>query len=921
MSVRLLSFLSAALLAATLGFHPVSADAQQRKNSTASPPAPKSAASVEGISEHVLANGLRVLLFPDAAKPTTTVNITYLVGSRHENYGETGMAHLLEHLLFKGTPTHPDIPGEMKKRGVSYNATTWLDRTNYFGSFNANPEVLDWMLALEADRMMNSFVARKDLDSEMTVVRNEMESGENDPIRVLLARISSGAYLWHNYANSTIGARADVENMPIERLQAFYRSFYRPDNATVLVAGRFEPESTLRQINETFGRIARPAGDVPVTYTREPVQDGERSVVVRRVGDAQFLGTHYHMPAGPHPDSAAVQVLASILGDTPTGRLHKALVESQQATFVAALFYLLSEPGGMTFLAQLPKTVDIEATAARLIELVEQAQSTPFTAAEVEDAKLRLQKGFELTFNDSSRLAYSLSESIAQGDWRLFSLQRDRIEKVTVDDVARVASAYLKASNRTLAKFIPTETPDRAEIPAAPSVAEALKDFVGREALAEGEVFDPSPANIEARTSDAKLSNGTQLILLPKSNRGETVSVSLNFRFAAEGDLRNRAEAAGIAASMLSRGTAKLSREAISRRLDELKSQLNVGGGAQGISANITSTREHLPAVMDLLAEMLKTPSFPESEFEQLRTQYIAGIEERMSEPESISSNELARHFSRYERGHPRYVATFAEQLEDIRAVTLQQVRDFHAEFYGAGFGEIAVVGDFDAEAFAAQAEALFGSWTTDKPFVRIAEPFQPVEAVSRSSETPDKANAVIQIRAEFAMNDSHPDYAALTIGNSIFGGGGMKSRLADRVRQTEGLSYSVGARFTADAQDDKASLGMFAIAAPENIAKVETAIREELARILKDGIADDEFKDAVEGVLQSRQLSRSQDASLAGQLRFARYLGRDMQWAADLESRIAGLSKADVEDAMRRNFGDLQISVFTAGDFAKVAP
>jgi zinc protease len=384
--------------------------------------------SVEGITEYRLDNGLRVLLFPDATKPTVTVNITYLVGSRHENYGETGMAHLLEHLLFKGTPTHPDINAEMKKRGIGFNASTWLDRTNYFASFSADDATLDWLLALEADRMINSHVRRADLDSEMTVVRNEMEAGENDPFRVLLSRILSTAFLWHNYGHSTIGARSDVEKMPIERLQAFYRNHYRPDNAVLLVAGRIDPATTLARIVATFGKLPRPAQALEPTYTREPVQDGEREVVVRRVGETTYVGSAYHVPAGPHPDSAAVDLLADVLGHTPTGRLHKALVEAKLATQVGGFGFSLAEPGVLLFFVEVPKGGDVDALRARLLDLVE-VRKDPVTQAELDAARVRLLKDAELTADDANRLAMALSESIAQGDWRLFFLQRDRLEK------------------------------------------------------------------------------------------------------------------------------------------------------------------------------------------------------------------------------------------------------------------------------------------------------------------------------------------------------------------------------------------------------------------------------------------------------------------------------------------------------------
>ena len=203
------------------------------------PGEPTEVASVEGITEYRLDNGLRVLLFPDRSKQQITVNITYLVGSRHEGYGETGMAHLLEHLVFKGTPKHPDIAAELTERGAFPNGTTWFDRTNYFETFPATDDNLEWALDLEADRMINSFIAAEDLESEMTVVRNEWERSENNPTRVLQQRVMSAAYDWHNYGNATIGARADIEQVPIDRLQAFYRKYYQPDNAVLVVAGAF----------------------------------------------------------------------------------------------------------------------------------------------------------------------------------------------------------------------------------------------------------------------------------------------------------------------------------------------------------------------------------------------------------------------------------------------------------------------------------------------------------------------------------------------------------------------------------------------------------------------------------------------------------------------------------------------------------
>ncbi|HEY4999293.1 MAG TPA: pitrilysin family protein, partial [Usitatibacter sp.] len=383
--------------------------------------------TVEGITEYDLANGLRVLFAPDASKPTTTVNTTYLVGSRNENYGETGMAHLLEHLMFKGTPSNPQVWKEFTSRGMRANGSTWVDRTNYFASFAANEANLDWYLRWSADAMTHSFIARKDLDSEMTVVRNELEYGENNPFRSLLQRTVSVAYQWHAYGRSTIGARSDVENVDISRLQAFYRTYYQPDNAVLILAGRFDTAKALDLIAKTFGKIPRPTRKIQPTYTIDLAQEGERSVTIRRVGDTQIALAAYHVPAGGSPDFAAVELLDTVLGDSPSGRLHKALVETKQAAAVFGFSFGFKEPGLAIYGAQLPPGASLDTAKATLVATIENFAKEPVTQTEVDRARTKYLKDFELTASDPEKVGVALSQAISQGDWRLFFLQRDRV--------------------------------------------------------------------------------------------------------------------------------------------------------------------------------------------------------------------------------------------------------------------------------------------------------------------------------------------------------------------------------------------------------------------------------------------------------------------------------------------------------------
>ena len=877
-------------------------------------------AQVEGISEYTLANGMKVLLFPDASKATTTVNVTYNVGSLHENYGETGMAHLLEHLLFKGTPTNKDITADMKKRGMGYNASTWLDRTNYFETFSADQAQLNWALQLEADRMINSFVARKDLDSEMTVVRNEMESGENSPIGVLLERMMSTAYLWHNYGKSTIGARADVENVSIDRLQAFYRNYYQPDNAVLLVAGRFDSALTLAQINETFGKIKKPSRVLPKIYTTEPVQDGEREVIVRRVGDTQLAGVVYHMPPVSHVDAAPMSVLANILGETPTGRLHKALVETKQATSVFGFNFELREPGAMLYMAQLPLTADGRQVSTSLLGQIEGLGGKPVTAEEVERAKNALLKNYDIVMNDANRLGTEMSEAIASGDWRLFFINRDRIKTVTAADVNRVAASYLKPSNRTLGLFFPDAKPNRAEIPGAPDIAALVKDYKGQAAIAAGEAFDPSPANIESRTERGQFKFGAKYALLTKKTRGETVRGVINLRFGDVKTLKNTKTAAEMAGAMLMYGTPTMSREQIATTFDKLKATVSITGDADSARVTILSTRTNLPEVMKIVQDLLRNASFPESEFEQLRTQAITGIESQQSDPEAIAGNELSRHFNTFAKDDPRYVDTFADSIAAMKSVKLVDTKAFHKDFYGAANAEFSFVGDFDSAALKAQIENSFASWKASKPYARLENPYQAVAVVDKTFETPDKANALVLLRSGFAMNQDNADYPAMLIGNYILGGGGLKSRIADRIRQKDGLSYGAGSQFDAGVLDANAYLFGYAITAPENAAKVENAFREEIARILKDGVTEVEVTDAVTGYLKARESRRNDDGGVASSLADQAFYGFTMQRVMDLEADIKKLDVAKVNAALRAYVKPESVSYFAAGDFAKAA-
>ncbi|MDQ6678541.1 MAG: insulinase family protein, partial [Acidobacteriota bacterium] len=726
--------------------------------------------SVEGITEYRLDNGLRLLLFPDPSKNTITVNITVLVGSRNENYGESGMAHLLEHMVFKGTPKHPDIPKELANHGARPNGSTWFDRTNYFEIFSATDENLRWALDLEADRLINSHVAKKDLDSEMTVVRNEFESGENSPQRVLLQRAMATAYEWHNYGKETIGSKADLEHVPIDRLQAFYHNYYQPDNAVLLVAGKIDEPKALQLVNEIFGKIPRPARKLQTTYTLDPVQDGERTVIVRRVGDVQLIDAVYHTPDGSNPDTAALDVLADLMERAPSGRLYQALVETKKAASVTAFQFQLKEPGVIVFGATVRKESNLEDARDTLLKTVEGFTTKPPTEEEVARSKSELLKRIDLELNNSERIGLALSEPISAGDWRLFFLHRDRIKQVTPKDVQRVAVAYLKSSNRTLAMFEPTAKPDRSEIPPPTDLVSVLKDYKGGEAVAAGEAFDPSTVNIDQRSVRGAFGNGMKLVMLPKKTRGNKVNVLITLHLGDLESLKGKDSASSLAASMLMRGTAKHTRQQINDELNRLKATVNVFGGPTSARVTIETTRQNLPEVIKLAAEILKEPAFPASEFDQLKAQRLAQAESMRTEPQVIAMPTLSQHLSPYPLGDPRHVMTPDETIAAVKGTTLPDAQAFYRDFYGGSYAEMVLVGDFDPEQIQKTNSDLFGSWKSPRPHTRVPRPYQKVDALNKSIQTPDKANAFIAIGMPVKITDEDADYPALVLGNYILG-------------------------------------------------------------------------------------------------------------------------------------------------------
>ncbi|TLU64771.1 insulinase family protein [Thalassotalea litorea] len=879
--------------------------------------------NVEGIEEYMLSNGLKVLLFKDDSQPKTMVNITYKVGSVHEKYGETGMAHLLEHMLFKGSTNYVEIDKEFKQRGMAANANTWYDRTSYFESFEASEDSLHWALGMEADRMVNATFTEEQLKSEMTVVRNEMERNENSPSRILMARLASVANLWHNYANSTIGARSDVENFPFPKLREFYHSHYRVDNATLIVAGRFDSDKTKHRIEQTFGAIDQPQKPVEKLYTREPTQDGERVVNLRRTGDVPFLGLYYHGPSGLDPDAAPLQVLQVILADGSRGRIKKDLVDKDLTSGGTQVSFFLKEGTQILFLAQGEKGQNIDELKPlenALIRLAENIGNKPITEEEVEFAKALLAKQVEQEMRNATGVGMALAEYIAKGDYRYMFYFRDLVEQVTVEQVQMVAEKYLISSNRTLGRFLPTQNPKRAQIAKVPVASEILGDYVGRDAVTAGEVYDNSVENIKARLYTETWPEGTKVSIYPKKLRGEEVLIKMYFPTANEEALNGHAIAMGFIGGQIKAGNENYSKSEIADRLDQLKSSLSFGSNAIGeFSIDIKTDVTNMPAVIDYMGELLAAPTFPAKELNIAKKGMIAGLNQQRTEPGTVALNSYRETLFDYPTGHPKAYMDTDTQIEAIKALDSVKLEALYNEFFAINNGHVAVVGNVDSKAVSEHLQAVLNPYTSEIEYQYIPINLRDKQGLMVSSETPDKANASVYMINPVMIKSTDDDYPALFIANSIFGGDAFTSRIGARIRVKEGYSYSVGSGLQASTKDDTGVFYATAISAPENMDNVLKAYQEEIDKVNTEGFSDEEVQRAIDGYISSRKRQWASDAYVAGILIDATEEERDLSYYEERVEDYKTLTTEQVNAAFKKYIGSQKSNVFKAGDFNKL--
>jgi len=782
----------------------------------------------------------------------------------------------------------------------------------------AKGDNLAWALDIEADRMLNANIAQADLDKEFSVVRNEFEIGENNPGEVLSERMWSTAYLWHNYGKSTIGSRADIEKVPATSLKRFYKKYYRPDNAVLVIAGKFDPAAALRQVQASFGPLTNPPAPLEPTYTVEPVQDGERVVTLRRNGDIQVVGLLYHVPAAAAPDFAATEAISQILTDEPSGRLYVALVKSGMAASVSSNVLPLHDPGTLEISATVPVGKPLEAVRDRMIEIVEGLPKTKITDEEVARFKAKTKRQFKLAFANSVQLGVRLSESIAAGDWRLWFLHRDRVAALTPAAVQAAAAAKLVASNRTVGMFIPTKVPVRAPLEESPDIGKLVTGYKGMPPEPEGEKFDATLDNIEKRTARSTLASGMKLAILAKTTRSHVVRGRLTLRFGTEADFTGRR--AGIAAldEIIKRGTRKHTFQQLKDQWDTLEAQVTFASQPGQLDVNFQTTRDNLAAVLALIDEVLREPAFPQDQFDIMIKEALTDLDDQKSDPQAQAQVAVQRAISPYPRTHPLYTPTIDEQIADLKALKLADVRRF-AAMLGTSNATMSVIGDCDAPAIKAWIEKTWGTWKSPQPWKRIERKYTASPGSEQVLDFPDKANALIAAVHAIDMKDDDADAPAMAVANYALGGGGFVSRLVTRLRQQDGLSYFAFSVFRPAPLDAAGEFVTVGALNPENAKKGMAALLEEIGKLVSGGMSADELAGSKKGFLSEFDRNLSNDAFVLGMLNDGLYLNRNMDFWSKRNAAINALTLDQANAAIKRRIKPGSLIKITSGDKKKM--
>ncbi|MBY0551860.1 MAG: insulinase family protein [Candidatus Obscuribacterales bacterium] len=870
-----------------------------------------------GITEYRLQNGLKVLLSPNSSAPVVTYMQLFRVGSRDEGVGHTGATHFLEHMMFKGTRKFDPDKGldstELLNRiGAISNATTSEDRTNYFEVVPA--EYLEFCIKLEADRMRNLRLRPQDREAEMSVVRNELERGENSPEEALDKEMYAIAFREHPYHHPTIGWRSDVEGVPMERLKKFYDDFYWPDNCTVILTGDFETETALTLIQKYYGKIPASPHKIPLVYTVEPPQEGERRYEIRRNGDLTRVWIGFHVPSSSHPDHHAINIVSHLLGSSAdrSSRLYTGLVDTGLAVDIMARHDERRDPGLLVIGAYV--TPDISPIDVENAIYAEIAKLAAVAVRDEELAPLRAanRKGSVLARADQMEFAFHIGEAEARADWRWLIDFDDKYESVTPEDILRVARTYFDRSNRTVGYFIPEVSQARDEqfedeedeAPSEKSKKKRVPAARNATAAEVERILAPSiPAEkqgLAARVVRHKLNNGLTILYMPNPGT-ESVAVWGQFPAGTYYEPGNKHSLADATAEMLTRGAEGLDKFELARVAKEMGVVEGITLHTEnfGVSFGATVIAGDLEQFLRTAFTVLHRPLFPEVELAQLKQEWSARLSEERNNTGPVASNRLQSVL--YPSGHPFHSKEFDEQLADLQSLTVQDLRDFHTSYYTANGAVLCIVGDVSEERAIGIASTVFGdSPKRDYPPIIIPAVAIPPKSSRIEAFLPDKSSMDILMGHPVPVRRTDKEYYALQLASLALGGDTITSRLGKLLREQHGLTYGIYAR-VGDSTHGMATWLINLTVNPVNAEKSLALVDEVLHRYKSKGIVTEELRREATGAAGLFKVSLRSSSALARVLTRFETLGLGPEGVDEHPDRVLAVKKAEVDAVIEK--------------------
>ena len=879
--------------------------------------------SYRGIDQYRLkSNGMTILLVPDHSSPVFTFMVVYHVGSRNEAPGNTGSAHLLEHMIFnkstehfgraKGHKTFQEVLYEAGADFSSTNMTTWYDRMNGYSTLPSDK--LELAMQIESDRMGRALILDSERQPEMSVVRNEYEIGENSPWSALHKSVAAAAIQAHPYHWSTIGYKSDIEGVTTEQLRQHYKNFFWPNNSEAILVGDFDESKALALFDREFGSLKKSEQPIPQVITVEPPQEGERRTIVRRPGTVGILMIGYMRPGGLHPDFMPLEVLSNILAEGDNSRLRQALVEKGLASDVSTNNWTLKDPYPILIDATLAPNRTHEEVETALKAALREVSEKGVTDEEVRRAQQQIEvaviRGRDGTYNFAS----ALGESVASTNWKWFLNYTDNIKAVTAADVKRVAATYFVPEHATVGWFVPV-TSTKTAAAAVPATTPAVKTSSATEtktSFTAAPVKKNATGTFASRTTRKVLANGLIVDVL-ENHTVPTVAIR-GLVFAGDSSVpREQIAVPSLTTKMLQRGTKSRTKEQIAALLDGVGATRFYGSSLFDATLTMNGLSRDLPLLLDVLSDEVRNPAWSAEELTKAKSELRTDVLRADDNTSARAIEKLTQLV--YSSDHPYRQAGKDATLASLEAVTAEQLRVFHQSRYTGSSMILAIVGDVDAQQTIALVEKAFGALPKGERVRYTTAITKPAEKGSQNVVAmPGKANMNLIYGTASGLRRTDPDYEAALIANAALGQNSLSSRIGRRVRDTEGLSYNLSSRYGfTDALD-----GLWYVnvnVAPQNLAKAMKSTREELDKFAKEGITDEEVQIQKSFFAGNYQVGLGTNGGVAAALLTAEKWGFGPKYLDEFPSRVRAVTKEQVNAAIKTHFFPDRLHAIVAGD------